>query len=487
MQGHIDAVTPEGLVEGWCRDETDDSARPAVRFLVNGIAAGEANAGLYRDDLKRAGLGDGHYGFSGHVDCDAFTSRRVQSVQMVDAASGQPIGPPFVLRLPEAESFDERLSVLETRNRLLAARLAELEAERRPLPATSLPPLDFARAKAVSFTVLVAANVPLGPLHACLTALKRAGVEQGGRVTVLDEGRFADNALLPGLMRGIGYIRCAGARCAEWRRALTEAEGAVLVLLDGDGLLQPGALAALLRALAAGETLGAAGAHRLGPGGEILAGGLSLDHGLFTDSARGDLPAGVDPGLPHDVHALATGAVALRRKALAEVGGLDPAFGDALDLALADLCLRLRARGWGVVLQPKAGFVGGTQPAPPDLAALGPEAERLRRHLPPEAERMPRGLALVWGGSRLADDVEAIRRLRRARFHVVYRAADAAARERLAPLAEGGVPVLTETPPGLRWALLFRVEAPGRVSVAPRAALVVTGLDALAKVLEAAS
>ena len=62
IEGHIEAVLPEGIVVGWVRD-TQDPVPCQLRLRHAGRVVADARASLFRADLLRGGHGHGHHGF----------------------------------------------------------------------------------------------------------------------------------------------------------------------------------------------------------------------------------------------------------------------------------------------------------------------------------------------------------------------------------------------------------------------------------------
>ncbi len=62
IEGHIEAVLPEGIVVGWVRD-TQDPVPCQLRLRHGGRVVAEARASVFRADLLRGGHGHGHHGF----------------------------------------------------------------------------------------------------------------------------------------------------------------------------------------------------------------------------------------------------------------------------------------------------------------------------------------------------------------------------------------------------------------------------------------
>ena len=62
LTGYVDAVS-EGHVRGWAYDRTRPRQRLALDIYVAGHRVGITRAGLFRQDLANAGIGDGYCGF----------------------------------------------------------------------------------------------------------------------------------------------------------------------------------------------------------------------------------------------------------------------------------------------------------------------------------------------------------------------------------------------------------------------------------------
>ncbi len=137
---------------------------------------------------------------------------------------------------------------------------------------------------------------------------------------------------------------------------LREARGDYCLLLNEDSELLPGAAEALLAALEADPTGGAAGAQLLNSAGDpvpcawrfpgvgtALAGSVFL-HRLLTVQSKGAQTRPVDWAQ--------SSALLVRREAAAQVGYLDPAFFVYYDEC--DFCKRLGAAGWQTLFVPAA-------------------------------------------------------------------------------------------------------------------------------------
>jgi N-acetylglucosaminyl-diphospho-decaprenol L-rhamnosyltransferase len=150
-------------------------------------------------------------------------------------------------------------------------------------------------------------------------------------------------------------------------RALRESKAPLVLLLNPDAELRPGAVEALASALDGGPELGAVGPRTLNTDGSVQL-SFGEDLTLASEWRRRRLERACRAG---DARALAeadrlagsesepfwvSGSCLLaRREALAQVGGFDEGF--FLYEEDVDLCARLRAAGWRIGFRPEAAVV----------------------------------------------------------------------------------------------------------------------------------
>jgi len=393
MQGRIDVVRPDGLIEGWCWNDESPESRLNVTVLIDGIEAGSAVAAIYREDLRLAKIGDGCHAFSFVTQILPSSDKRTQNYTLIESESRRPFGAPLVVHNKEAISLDNRLLELETRNRLLTARLDELAehdartssselfsvvgeffarlakdiqhgeplgidrrlGEMAHAASQSLGLLVFPIPERPTMTILLQARTSLAQTHACLSALLRAGAGAVANIIVIDEAQAQDAVLLPSLVRGIRYVHTVAALTSEWAAAESTDQAEYILMLSGDALVSEHFLREILAALGANGKAAAMGAHAVRPGMRSTAGGLILNEGTLEDCATAGHPERhADLGAAYPAHAVSYQAAAFRRSAWRAVGGLDRAFEDDLGAAVIDLCFRLRQEGWSVLTDPLA-------------------------------------------------------------------------------------------------------------------------------------
>jgi glycosyltransferase involved in cell wall biosynthesis len=445
LQGHLDRVSRDGWVSGWCWYPERPDVHVELDVLVDDVRVGSVRAESYRPDLQQAGIGDGTHGFAYALPYSALADRGTLTVAVQERGSGRALSEPIVMRLGRMAAAEERIHALERTIRLLRGQIEELQrgdtrreeeraaralfatvaaffqnlAEGRPAASMSgaldelaarLPPLALALPEAPRASFLLAAVADVDTVHRCLASLHEAALDAAAEVILVGDGRDPRVALLPAVVRNLRYVHATEAGLiGALSAAARDARGALLVFLVPEA--RPGArwLDEVAATFAAEPECAAAG-------GPLVRGDGLLQHaGLFA-SADGTLrdPGRLAPadapehGFLRRVDALGGYLFAVRREAFHTAGGFGGLY-SRLGHAAADLCARLRAGGASVFHQPLATALwieGGeaSEAEPPDLALGDEETLRLRERLRHEGWPAPANAARFAGHALVIDD-----------------------------------------------------------------------------------
>jgi hypothetical protein len=159
--------------------------------------------------------------------------------------------------------------------------------------------------------------------------------------------------------------------CKAFNRGLATAHGHYVLSLDNDTRVLPGALDELVRYLETNEKVGAAGGRLLNPDMTLqrtargqpsawnaLFGRRSMLTKLFPGNPftrRYLMMEHTDTDQPFEVDWSSLAALMVRRDVLASIGGLDEDY--FVYWSDADLCARIRRRGWKICSVPSARIV----------------------------------------------------------------------------------------------------------------------------------
>lgn len=201
--------------------------------------------------------------------------------------------------------------------------------------------------------------------------------------------------------RNLGFLHNCNAGAQE-------ARGRYLVWLNNDTLVQPGWLDALVEMAELQPSAGAVGAQLRYPDGRLQeVGGIVWRDGSAARVGDGQWP---DPRLtvrPRDVDYCSAAVLLVRRSLWQELGGFDPRYAPAY-YEDTDLCFRIRAAGYRVLVEPRAQvvhFEGLSHGHDPNTGSQALQAinqtrfaERWRTQL--EREHQPRGQNGHWAMDR---------------------------------------------------------------------------------------
>ncbi len=437
LSGNLDRVTRDGWVSGWCWDPHSPGRKVSLDVLVDGAVVGATEASTWRADLQQAGIGDGRHGFAFALPYDVLAQKGTLRITVQESGGGgRTLGDPVTLRIGRLAESEQRVAALEQQVRLLRGKLDAMERQAADQPeaeeraaralfgtvaaffreladgapedarsfgpgrgvratldalAARLPALDLrAPARPPAVLVIVPATEPAEAVHRCLAAMRAADLDAAGELLLLDPGDAdAQTALLPGLVRGLRYERCAPAGLvAACNQAIERSAAGLVAIVDPMVAVTADWLGAMQATFAAEPGAVLVGSQVLRADGLLQHGGFAIGRGaLLRDPAQFAEADRSEHRVLRPVAAVAALACAADRARLVEHGGLDAGF-RRLGHAVVALCAGLRAArpggaGEPVLLQPAAAALwSGLEADPartlPDLTGADEDARRLR-------------------------------------------------------------------------------------------------------------
>jgi glycosyltransferase involved in cell wall biosynthesis/GT2 family glycosyltransferase/tetratricopeptide (TPR) repeat protein len=140
---------------------------------------------------------------------------------------------------------------------------------------------------------------------------------------------------------------------ARWNAGARAAAGELLVFASAGAAPLPGWLEALVQAHRSRPDTGAVGSKVIAPDGTVEHAGLALGPDRIPYRLyQGETATAPHVNRPRIMPAVAAEGMVIARARFVEVGGFDETLGE--DLTDADLCLRLRARGFPIIYSPAA-------------------------------------------------------------------------------------------------------------------------------------
>jgi hypothetical protein len=413
LEAHIDQITPEGMIAGWCWDRANPHRRITLNIFVDGTLAGSVLAGIYRDDLRAAGKGTGHCGFGYFLPWNLITARGEIAVTLQDDETGLPVGRRMTVQSPHIVTAEQRIDSLERQLRLLRAELQAAEtraaqaaagqaqpelfrqvaaffqelAEGRPAARFSslkarlddiadrlkLIPLSLAQDPDVTLYVLPDGSID--HLHACLQAVHRSGADLRARVVVLDlaEDHHDDATMIQAVVRNIHVARLRPGETIN--DVLSATTTPFLALLPAQVLIRAAWQEQLVQDLRDDPEAAVAASAFTSPTEAIALRHLRIDPrtGVFLPPpAQGEAAEGIV-----QVDAVDHAALLLRRETLLGAGGLDPSY-SGLPAQLLDYCLRVRHLGCTISYRAQA-LASANADCPSLLdQSVGSDIDRLR-------------------------------------------------------------------------------------------------------------
>ena len=190
----------------------------------------------------------------------------------------------------------------------------------------------------------------------CLASLAEQATETAFEVLVVDDA-FADPLNLTSMQvsgaklirnaQNLGFLRTCN-------RAVSEARGDYILLLNNDTLVHAGAVNAMLESFAQFDNVGAVCAQlRFADGRLQEAGGIVWSDGSAWNWGRGEHPQDPKFNYPREVDYGSAAALMVSRKLWEQLGGFDEDFAPAY-YEDTDLCFAIRKLGHRVMYQPLA-------------------------------------------------------------------------------------------------------------------------------------
>jgi len=238
---------------------------------------------------------------------------------------------------------------------------------RRTRPAPRLPiVIEEGRGDLPSISIIVPTRNGLALLRTCLDGLARTTYPGPREIVVIDNGSDdpATQEFLakidPGFARVIphpGPFNFA----AMNNRAVAETTGDLICFLNNDIEIRDSGWLPVLARHALREDVGAVGARLLYPDGRIqhagvvlgVGGGAAHAHRLLQPDDEGYFHR---HSLPQFVSAVTAACLVVERRKFLAVGGFDAA-NFAVAFNDVDLCLKLNARGWQALYEPRATLI----------------------------------------------------------------------------------------------------------------------------------
>jgi O-antigen biosynthesis protein len=407
LPGCVDIISHEEIV-GWAWNPLDPDECVIVEIFDGRDLLVRVRADVYREDVHTAGIGSGRYGFVVRnpagllpLACHRISVRRAADgvdlngspqwllrsgagcdsslTQFLDAAASATTS---VARAPQ--DLDQQLTLtLRVLNQLLNAR-ASLNEDRPPLSDPRLQdllrgaevsdwtrelllriqseftPLHFERADEPLVTIVIPAYNKFRTTYNCLRSIAENPPKASFEIVVVDDGS-RDETLFGSLLvsggakfirntKNEGFIRSCNAGAAT-------ARGAYLFFLNNDTLVRPNWLDELVSTFDTVPNLGIVGSKLLFEDGSLQeAGGIIWRLGDAWNWGRG-----ADAKEPRfcflrDCDYVSGAALMIKRELFEHLDGFDEHFVPAY-YEDADLCLRVRAAGKRVVMQPGSEIV----------------------------------------------------------------------------------------------------------------------------------
>jgi len=226
----------------------------------------------------------------------------------------------------------------------------------RPEPSGSTALARLESASSPRLSILVPAHGHWNATERCLESLAENPARVPSEVVLVDDAsldetptraRAVDGLVVVRTPHQLGFVRACNL-------GLTQVRGELVLLLNNDTFVLPGALDALVERMDADPGIGAVGGKLVSPEVRLLeAGGIVFRDGSADNFGRGLDPSDPRVSFPRDVDYCSAAALLVRRHLLEQVGGFDERYTPAY-YEDTDLCFAIRSLGARVVFEPRA-------------------------------------------------------------------------------------------------------------------------------------
>ncbi|MGV3551289.1 glycosyltransferase [Rhizobium sp.] len=406
LHGHIESFDGRAL-SGWITDGAD--AYTALKIFLNGEFYAEIEADMPRQDVVDAGFTLLNSGFV--FDIPSLYLNEPCTVRIVDSMSDQDIPgspmtiePPAVLKPEDTKDIGmlsdivstltereteavalqanvalitkwlqhtvDRAAALGSLDAMRLDRLSQAIAENGGLSGSLGHFYGLLQARYAQITLTRHARPKVSiviPVHDkfdltynCINSINDALTEVSYEVIVVDDSS-SDETLLSALMfqggcytirtpKNLGFIGACNLGASR-------AVGEHILFLNNDTLVNDGWLDALSQTLDADPGIGIAGSRLLfGDGTLQEAGGIVWRDGSAWNWGRGEDKSHPSYSFMRDVDYVSGAALMIRRSLFEELNGFDAFYSPAY-YEDTDLCFRVRAAGYRVVMQPRSTII----------------------------------------------------------------------------------------------------------------------------------
>lgn len=401
--GSIESVVTN-TVHGWAFNADCPDQAVSVQLRVDNVIIGEGVANLARDDLKKAGFGNGCHGFSIVVDVPFFSGQQVE-LELYEAVSNESIAAiPFTLhcrdpnaltdneldahsvhgRAPQKRSRRKRqvdslvLPILKPIRRMrrhyasysepkmlpgALAKLAKMDGMSvnsieniGNWPMMVLPTFDKEDVIRPRVSVVIPAFNQFQMTYQCLTSLILSGDKANIEFLVVDDASIDATSAIESRVKNLRVVRNAEnlGFLHSCNKAAAIARGEYVVFLNNDTEVEKGWIDQMLGVFARFSDVGAVGAKLIYPDGKLQdAGGIVWQSGQPWNVGHGRHRDDPEFNYVREVDYVTGAALMVSRKAWNAVEGFSVQYAPAY-YEDTDLSFKLRDSGFRTLYCPQS-------------------------------------------------------------------------------------------------------------------------------------